>query len=650
MNTDPADESPTVDADPPATAPPATDEDHSALSDNELVDLLRGGDLGAYEELWRRHIVTARLVARRIASSDQEDLVSEAFLAVFQQVAVDGKGPHSSFRAYLFAVMRNVAARWYREGRVLVHDVEPELAVNEPGYDRIEREHDDAQLLDAFRALPDRWQRVLWLSDVEHVDRPAIAKEMGIAANAVSALRRRARVGLREQWLTRQLPPDLRDDRSHVAHLLPRWITAGDHDGDPRFAAHLADCDRCRRAESDLRLAYGSRRGAAASVSGLAALGVILPGATTLWAAPTSASIAAGVGLSLAASTAAIIGAVVLGVGTGFLPPPVPSADAPPIETAAPAPTPPAPAPPLAEEAPEPIAVVIPEPAPPEGLPEPEPIDFFVPDGPIAAPPTRPAPTPAPPGSVPPPADGGMDPGDQTPPGSGPEGDPRGGAPNTAPAVAVSSPASTYLAPTLSGRAPAESVVAIAVADAVYTVEPSPSGDWSFDVRSLSLPAGDYVAQVWTVAEDAPSPASEVPFTLEPVTVTGFEGDVLMDLGEASTTGLVFTATGPASGTLCVASDVGQEVSVPLDADGSATRRIRFLTTGFYALSLSACDDGYHGPTVDAGRWVSAGIFDPWDDVPFFELSEVDDTAPVPEQEPVSDQEAAPEPSPIPEP
>src|SRR5690606_14659881 len=105
----------------------------------------------------------------------------------------------------------------------------------------------------------------------------------------------------------------------------------------------------------------------------------------------------------------------------------------------------------------------------------------------------------------------------------------------SAPTVSTHYPAQTYLAPMVSGSAPADSTVAIGIDDDVYTVEPSATGDWTFDVRALSLPAGSYIAEVWTVTDGVSSSASEVPFDITTITVTGFEGDVLMDLDEAST-------------------------------------------------------------------------------------------------------------------
>ncbi|MGB4135018.1 MAG: sigma-70 family RNA polymerase sigma factor, partial [Microbacterium sp.] len=358
--------------------------ERATMTDIELLDQLRGGDPGAYEELWRRHVGVARRAASRMTSADQDDLVSEAFLAVYRQVAVEGKGPRTSFRAYLFTVMRNLAARWYREGRPFVSDPDADVAIDESGFERVEREQDDAQLLDAFRALPVRWQRVLWLSEVEGVARPAIAAELGIRANAVSALQRRARGGLRQQWLVQQLPRDLRDDAHHVAAALPARVITGRPDRNPAVELHLAGCRRCSEAERDLRLAYGNGRGTAVSVSGLAALGVILPTATTLLAAPVSGTLAAGVGLTLVGSAAAVVGALTIGLGTGIIPFPIALPGTPSVMAAAPAESTVASTPDAARRvAPAPPPTPAATPAPPAAAPrptspgeEPAPIDF----------------------------------------------------------------------------------------------------------------------------------------------------------------------------------------------------------------------------------------------------------------------------------
>lgn len=294
----------------------------SALSDSELVSRLHGGDLRAYEALWLRHVATARRVARRLTELDAEDLVSESFLTLLRQITVDGKGPQYSFRAYLFAVMRNIAARWHREGRPLVVDGDVDRAFEDEDLERLEHAQDDELLLQAFRELPTRWQRVLWLAEIENVGRPAIAAELGVRPNAVSALQRRARRGLRERWLWQHVPEGLREDPRHVASALPAFILRSRSVDAGAVRTHLASCTACHDLLVELRTVYADRSSAVGSIGALAAVGVVLPGATTMLAAPTSVSIAAGAGFTLAGSAAVVVGALTVGLGAGLLPVP----------------------------------------------------------------------------------------------------------------------------------------------------------------------------------------------------------------------------------------------------------------------------------------------------------------------------------------
>lgn len=159
--------------------------DVDSMNDEALLSLVRQGNVDAYEQLWRRHIDAALQVASRVSPGNGEDLASEAFLAVFNQVAKNGAGPKSSFRAYLLTTIRNTAMRWNRDARMTVLTPELEVVTPDDGLITFEAQARAAQVLDAFKALPDRWQRVLWMTEIEGVPRLQIAKEIGIKPNAV---------------------------------------------------------------------------------------------------------------------------------------------------------------------------------------------------------------------------------------------------------------------------------------------------------------------------------------------------------------------------------------------------------------------------------------------------------------------------------
>ena len=59
---------------------------------------------------------------------------------------------------------------------------------------------EDAFATAALAALPQRWQRVLWHTEVEGLSAAEIAPLLGLAPNAVAALAYRAREGLRQAY------------------------------------------------------------------------------------------------------------------------------------------------------------------------------------------------------------------------------------------------------------------------------------------------------------------------------------------------------------------------------------------------------------------------------------------------------------------
>ena len=89
------------------------DEPAAALSDGELVDLVRGGRDSAYEELYRRHADAVRRYARSCCrdAHTAEDLTGEVFARTLQAIR-GGSGPQSAVRAYLLTTVRRVAASW----------------------------------------------------------------------------------------------------------------------------------------------------------------------------------------------------------------------------------------------------------------------------------------------------------------------------------------------------------------------------------------------------------------------------------------------------------------------------------------------------------------------------------------------------------
>ena len=138
--------------------------------------------------LYSRHASSARAAARSLGASrsDVDDLVAEAFTRVLSALH-RGAGPEVAFRPYLMTCVRNA---WYdkarKDGRVDVPGDVPEdinlALLNVPP------DSEDARMVAAaFASLPERWQMVLWHTEVEGRPAAEVGPLLGLAPNAVAA-------------------------------------------------------------------------------------------------------------------------------------------------------------------------------------------------------------------------------------------------------------------------------------------------------------------------------------------------------------------------------------------------------------------------------------------------------------------------------
>jgi RNA polymerase sigma factor (sigma-70 family) len=216
-------------------------------SDTELIESARSGDTSAFAELWRRHYRSAARVARQFTSSiDADDLVSEAYARIFQRVLAGG-GPTGAFRPYLYTTIRNLASSWGAASRDVQVDVieefEDERIPDDPGSWALDR----TLTAKAFRSLPERWQTVLWYTEVEGMDPHEVAPLMGLTSNGVAALSYRAREGLRTAWLQAHIShagtsAECQWTMSRLGDRARNGLTPREKD---RVELHLLDCAKC---------------------------------------------------------------------------------------------------------------------------------------------------------------------------------------------------------------------------------------------------------------------------------------------------------------------------------------------------------------------------------------------------------------------
>ncbi|MET9253878.1 sigma-70 family RNA polymerase sigma factor [Streptomyces sp. NPDC003717] len=429
-------------------------------ADAELLDQMRAGDDAAYAELYRRHAEPVRRYARTCCRDGHtaDDLTAEVFARMLQAVR-HGAGPDHAVRAYLLTSVRRVAAGWTRTARRehLVDDfaVFAAQSAHAPKADddtlelgaeaRALHEAEQSMAMRAFRSLPERWQAVLWHTEVEDESPSEVAVLFGLDANGTRVLASRAREGLKQAYLQAHVSEALAADEecARYADRLGTYARGRLRTRAERgLRKHLEECARCRLAASQLQEVAGGipgvvpvavigwfgaagyakaagliaggagagAAGAAAATGGSAGGGGAGAAGSEGLGAPVKAGIAAGV-VAVAAAAALVL--ALAGNDDPARhpakadPPPAsaPAAEQPTPDTPAPAPPPP-PRPPEPAPRPTPTPRPTPPPTPRATPPAPKPKPKPKPP-PVPAPKPTPSPTPpppSPPAPTPPPA------------------------------------------------------------------------------------------------------------------------------------------------------------------------------------------------------------------------------------------------------
>lgn len=277
--------------------------------DRDLLARVREGDDSAYGELFSRHADAVRRFSLRHVreAGEADDLTAEAFFRMLQAIR-RGSGPTDHVRTYLLTVARRVAWEWSGRRRdVPVEDEELGRRV-EPVSDNANRRVEHTLITRAFSSLPERWRVVLWRVEVEG-ERPAtVAPHFGLSPNAMSALARRAREGLRAAYLQAHLAAD--DGRSSCAAIRAKLgtYTAGGVQGveERRIGAHLDTCPSCSQLHAELNEVCATLRANAAFMIVPAGFGLALAGKVFLTKAKMAFAAASVATVGLVGTMAAV--------------------------------------------------------------------------------------------------------------------------------------------------------------------------------------------------------------------------------------------------------------------------------------------------------------------------------------------------------
>ena len=288
----------------------------SARDDGELIAAVRAGDTEAYGELFARHADAARRIARSMTDPiAADDLVSEAFTKVLV-VLQRGGGPDLAFRPYLLTAVRRLGVDGARgTKRTRPTDDQAVLDPAAPLEDSAVSGFEKNAAARALASLPERWQAVLWHTEVEGQKPADIAPLLGMSPNAVAALAYRAREGLRQAFLTMHVE-DAGEEacataRAHMGAYIRGGLSRREA---AKLAAHIESCRPCAAIYLELVEANGELRGLLAPIVLGSAAAAYLGGASGFSLSGLFAGMLKPVAGVAAAGVAA--GGLVLAIGT----------------------------------------------------------------------------------------------------------------------------------------------------------------------------------------------------------------------------------------------------------------------------------------------------------------------------------------------
>lgn len=179
--------------------------------DRELVDVARGGDTAAFDELVRRYAERVHRLAFKVLrqEEDAEDALQEAFLSAYRNLS-KFKGD-SEFSTWLYRVAMNAALmrlRKRREGMVSLEQPTDQRDANvtlqladlarTPLEETINEELRET-LEAAVDKLPEELAQVFLLREVEGLSNSEVAEILELSVPAVKSRLHRARIALRDE-------------------------------------------------------------------------------------------------------------------------------------------------------------------------------------------------------------------------------------------------------------------------------------------------------------------------------------------------------------------------------------------------------------------------------------------------------------------
>jgi len=173
------------------------------LTDQQLVERIRGGAREDFEILVRRHNQRLYRAARAIMKSDDEaeDIVQQAWLEVFRNLT-QFRGD-AAFTTWATRIAVNAAITHARK-RPIIAEVPETIADAKPDAD-VERAELGKVLEECLELLPQGNREVMVLRDVLELDTAETAQMLGLSEEAVRVRLHRARAAVAAELTERMI-------------------------------------------------------------------------------------------------------------------------------------------------------------------------------------------------------------------------------------------------------------------------------------------------------------------------------------------------------------------------------------------------------------------------------------------------------------
>jgi RNA polymerase sigma factor (sigma-70 family) len=217
----------------------------AALSDERLVEYVRGGDAAAFEVLYDRYSGGISGFCRHMLGSlpDAEDAVQHTFIAAYADIHRHGRR-ELHVKAWLYTIARNRCLSMLRARREQPGEDGVEI-VREGWVDDVEQRADLRALLADVAKLPDDQREALVLSEIGDLSHSDISEVLGCEVTKVKSLVFQARTALIDRRIARETPCE--EIRRQIATLRGGALRRS------HLRHHLDACPGCAQYREEIR-------------------------------------------------------------------------------------------------------------------------------------------------------------------------------------------------------------------------------------------------------------------------------------------------------------------------------------------------------------------------------------------------------------